>query len=59
MSRVKDIWFADMERRFHEMLDQGIDEDTAYEKASSDAYNNLGDSLADLADRERKRMKGE
>lgn len=59
MGRVKDLYFAEMERKFHELLDQGMDEDTAYEKASNDAYHSLGDRLADMADRERKRQKGE
>lgn len=51
MGRVKDLWFKAMERRFNELLDQGVDEETAWEKASDDAYNSLGDSLADRADR--------
>lgn len=59
MGRVKDLYFDEMERKFNELLDQGINEDEAYEKASNDAYNSLGDKMADIADRERQRQKDE
>lgn len=57
MGAVKELYFADMERRFNELLDQGMGSDKAYEKAGSDAYNGLGDHMADLADRARLRQK--
>lgn len=59
MGRVKDLYFEEMERRLNDLVDQGMPEEEAYEKASNDAYNSLGDRMADIADRERKRMKGE
>lgn len=57
MRAVKDLYFADMERRFNKLLDQGMDPDTAYEKAGNDAYSGLGDHMADLADQARLRRK--
>jgi hypothetical protein len=59
MGAVKDLYFAEMERKFNDLLDQGMDEDAAYEKASNDAYNSLGDKMADLADQQKQRMKDE
>lgn len=59
MGAVKDLWFAEMERKFHELLDQGMDEDEAYEKATNEAWPSTYDRLGDMADRERKRQKGE
>jgi hypothetical protein len=59
MGRVKDLWFAEMERKFNELLDQGMDEDRAYEKATNAANRDLADRLVDRADDERKRRKEE
>ena len=59
MGAVKDLYFAEMERKLNELLDQGIEEDRAYEIASNDAYNSLGDKMADLADAQKQRMKDE
>lgn len=59
MGRVKDLYFDEMERKFNELLDQGMDEDKAYEKASDEAYHSLGDRMADLADQARQRQKDE
>lgn len=59
MSMVKDIWFADMERRMAELIDQGMDEDEAYEKAGDLAYKYLGDTMADMADAAKQRAKDE
>ena len=59
MGRVKDLYFDEMERKFNELMDQGMDEEAAYEKASNDAYNSLGDRMADMADQEKQRLKDE
>lgn len=59
MGAVKELYFADMERRFNELLDKGMDPDTAYEKAGNDAYNGLGERMADLADAAKQRAKDE
>ncbi len=59
MGFVKDLYFAEMEKKFNELLDQGIDEDKAYEVASDAAYRGLGDKMADLADQQKERMKDE
>lgn len=55
----KELWLAEMERRMAELIDQGMSEDEAYDKASDQAADRLRDRLAELADRERKRAKGE
>jgi hypothetical protein len=59
MGRVKDFYFDDMERKFNELLDQGMDVEEAYTKASDEAYAGLKDKMADLADQARQRQKDE
>lgn len=59
MSRVKDLYFDLMQQKMNDLIDQGMDEDAAYEKASDDAYNSLGDHMADLADEAKQRAKDE
>ena len=59
MGRVKDFYFDDMERKFNELLDQGMDVEEAYTKASDEAYAGLKDKMADLADLARLRQKDE
>jgi hypothetical protein len=51
----KEMWFAEMEQRMAELIDQGVPEDEAYDRASNDAHERLRDRLADIADMERKR----
>lgn len=55
----KDLWFAEMERRMAELIDQGLSDDEAYDRACDDAHGLLRDRLADIADRARKIAKGE
>lgn len=57
MSRVKDLYIAELEEKYNKLLDQGMDEDKAYETAGDQAYKGLGDKMADLADREKLRRK--
>ena len=57
MGAVKELYFAEMERKFNELLDQGVPEDEAYERAGNQAYDELGDRMADMADNLRKRQK--
>lgn len=57
MSRVKDLYIDLLEQKYNDLLDQGVDIDKAYEQAGDQAYKDLGDNLADLADRERLRRK--
>ena len=57
MSRVKDLYIAELEDKYNKLLDQGMDEDKAYEIAGDQAYKGLGDKMADLADREKLRRK--
>ena len=59
MGFVKELYFAEMEREFNKLLDQGMDEDAAYEKANDTAYRGLKDKMADLADQARQRQKDE
>ena len=51
MSDIKDLYFAEMECKFNELLDQGMDAQLAYEKTSGEAYHELGERIADMADR--------
>lgn len=57
MSRVKDLYIAELEEKYNNLLDQGVDPDKAYEIAGDQAYKGLGDKMADLADREKLRYK--
>ncbi len=57
MSRVKDLYFDLMEQKMNDLIDKGIDPDRAYEIAGDQAYKDLGDHMADLADRENLRRK--
>jgi hypothetical protein len=57
MGAVKELWFAEMERKMAELIDAGMSEDEAYEKAGDQAYHELGDRMADMADNLRKRAK--
>jgi hypothetical protein len=57
MGAAKELWFANMERRMAELIDQGMSEDEAYEKAANQVYHELGDRMADMADNIRKQTK--
>lgn len=57
MSRVKDMYIDLLEQKYNDLLDKGMDPDKAYEQAGDQAYHDLGDHMADLADRERLRQK--
>ena len=59
MGRSKDMWMDEMERIMGELIDQGMPEDEAYEKASERAGGALQERLADWADMERKRRREE
>ena len=51
MGRAKDLWFDEMERKMQLLIDAGLSEDAAYEKACNSAYDGVIERLADLADR--------
>ncbi len=55
----KELWFAAMERRMAELIDEGYSEDAAYDMAGEQAYDIMRDQLADHADNLRKRAKEE
>lgn len=55
----KDLWFAEFERLLNEKEDAGIPADKAYDQAADEAHGAMVDRLADMADAERKRRKGE
>jgi hypothetical protein len=57
MGRAKDLWFDEMERLMERYIDEGMDEEAAYDKACNNAHTELGDRLADLADRARDEAK--
>ena len=57
MCFVKDLYIDQMERRWSELVDQGLDPSDAYDMASEAAYHDLGDRMADMADAERLRRK--
>lgn len=53
----KELWFAAMERRMAELIDEGHSEDRAYDLAGEQAYDIMRENLADHADNLRKRAK--
>ena len=55
----KDLWFAEFERLYNEALDDGVPDSRAYDQAADKAHGAMIDRLADMADQERKRRKGE
>lgn len=57
MGAAKELWFAMMEDRFAQYLDEGMDEEAAYEKATDQAFHDQADRMADLADRARDEAK--
>ena len=56
---MKELYIAELERIMAALIDQGIPEDRAYDIAGERAYGAMRDRLADRADIERKRLKGE
>ncbi len=59
MNSVKDLYLTILEHKIQELVDQGMSEESAYEKAGDLAYKALGDTMAYKADRYRKIQKGE
>lgn len=57
MSRVKDLYIDLLEEKMADMIDKGVDPDKAYDIAGDRAYKDLGDHMADMADRARLRQK--
>jgi hypothetical protein len=57
MGAVKELYFALMEKRMEDLIEQGMDEQEAYDTASDRAYHDLGDHMADIADNMRMRAK--
>ena len=57
MGIMKEMWFAQMERRMAELIDEGMPETAAYDAASEQAYDLLREDLADKADYLRKKAK--
>lgn len=55
----KDLWFAAMEQRMAELMDEGVPEAKAYDMASEQAHGIVRERLFDMADRARKIAKGE
>ena len=53
----KDLWFAEMERRMAELIDEGVPEDKAYDLAGAQAYDLMRERLFDSADNLRKAAK--
>ena len=54
MGAVKEVYFAAVEERMAELVDQGMDEKAAYEKASDEAHSIVTNRLADRTDYLRK-----
>ena len=59
LTMSKELYIAELERIMAALIDQGIPEDRAYDIAGERAYGAMRDRLADRADIERKRLKGE
>ena len=59
MGRVKELYMDLMKAKMQELIDQGMDMEEAYDKASEAAYHALPDTMADLGDREKQRLKDE
>lgn len=53
----KELYIAEVERLMAEYIDQGMDEDKAYERASERAYDSMRERLADMTDVARLRAK--
>lgn len=59
MSLMKDLYIAEHERLTEELVAKGVPYHVAYDMSAGKAYDAMRDRLADRADIERKRMKGE
>jgi hypothetical protein len=56
----KDLYIAEVDRIMDELIhEKGMDPDRAYDIASERAYPAMRDRLADMADRLKKRERGE
>lgn len=55
----KELYIAEVERIMGELEDQGVPQSEAYNRASDLAYDAMREKLADMADRARKRERGE
>ena len=53
----KELWFAAMEQRMAELIDEGVPEAKAYDMASDQAHGIVRERLFDAADQARKRAK--
>lgn len=56
---MRELYIAELERIMAELMDAGVPESRAYDIAGEQAYGTMRERLADMADIERKRMKGE
>lgn len=54
---MKDLYIAILEEIMAELVEAGMDEDEAYEKAGDMAYDEMRERLADQADYLRKRKR--
>ena len=57
MARVKDLWIEAQTKRFDELVESGMDEETAADIASGEAEGRVTDYLADQADAMKDRLK--
>jgi hypothetical protein len=57
MGAVKELWFARMCELQAQYEEEGMDSDAAYERACDAAFSSQRDTLADIADMERKRRR--
>ena len=56
---MKELYIAEVERLTARLIDAGVPEHEAYDRAGDLAYDSMRERLADKADDMRKRAKGE